>query len=168
MTTEGDRYFRCAPHSARTRTVWYFLGLYGTLSVIGIVSFLGSTPEPISVPVSVGLGVFVCWGTVRSARVQWVVDRDSIVISNQFRTYVLEWSEIDKVELSTLPGYLGSYVPALAFHRRSGWRVKAQAVANRQYEQEAMLNDLRSVTPAEVVVDMDVDGHRPRPTVRLR
>jgi hypothetical protein len=163
-----DRYFRCAPSSARKRTLGYFLAWYGTLGVIGIVSFLGSTPMPLAIPCSVALGLFVVWGATRAARVAITASGERVAIANQFRTYVLRWDEIDRIELSQLPGYLGSYVPALAFCRNARRRVKAQAVATSRWEQESMLKDWRRIAPRETVVDLEVDKHRPQPLLRPR
>jgi hypothetical protein len=161
MTSQSDRYFRCAPSSARKRTLSYFLSLYGSLGVIGIVSLIGSAPRPIAVVGVPAILLFVAWGATRARRVSITASAEHVVVSNQFRTRLVRWDEIDRIELSRLPGYLGSYVPALAFRKRSGWRVKAQAVPSSRWDQEAMLKDWRRVAPANVIVDMDVDAHRP-------
>jgi hypothetical protein len=155
--------FRCAPSSARKRTLNYFLSLYGSLGVIGIISLLGSTPRPVAVSGSVAICLFLLWGSRRAARVSIIASEDRVTVSNQFRTRVLPWSEIDRIELSQLPGYLGSYVPALAFRLKSGSRVKAQAVSSSRSDQEAMLTDWSRVAPSGVTVDTDVDSHRPQP-----
>lgn len=163
-----ERYFRCAPSSARKRTLAYYLACYGALSVIGIISLLGSTPRTLAVPGSVALMLFVTWGATRAARVSIVANQERVIVSNQFRTHVLRWDEVDRIELSRLPGFLGSYVPALAFRQKSGWRVKAQAVSSSRWDQEAMMKDWRRMAPAEVVVDPDVEGGRPQRTLRQR
>lgn len=162
------RYFRCAPSSARKRTLAYFLACYGSFGVVGIVSFLGSTPLPVGVTATAAIVLFVGWGGIRAARVAITASGDTVTVANQFRTRVLRWDEIDRIELSQLPGYLGSYVPALAFSRRAGRRVKAQAVSSSRWEQEAMLTDWQRVAPPGVVVDTDVDKHRPTPLFQRR
>jgi hypothetical protein len=118
-----------------------------------------------AVPVSgsVAICLFLLWGSRRAARVSIIASEDRVTVSNQFRTRVLPWSEIDRIELSQLPGYLGSYVPALAFRLKSGSRVKAQAVSSSRSDQEAMLTDWSRVAPSGVTVDTDVDSHRPQP-----
>jgi hypothetical protein len=161
-----ERYFRCAPSSARKLTLGYFLALYGTLGVIGIVSFLGSTPTALGLPCAVVIVLFLLWGGTRAVRISITATDEGVTISNQFRTHVLRWNEIERIELSQLPGYLGSYVPALAFRRKTGWRVKAQAVSTSRWDQESMLKDWRRVTPPEVTVDTEVDAHRPQPLWR--
>jgi hypothetical protein len=163
-----ERYFRYSPSSARKRTVGYFLSSYGTLSVIGVISLLGSAPRLVAVVGVAALALFVGWGTIRAARVSIIVSGDQVRVSNQFRTRVLHWDEIERIELSRLPGFLGSYVPALAFRQKSGWRVKAQAVSSSRWDQEAMLRDWRRVAPAEVIVDTDIDSQRPRRLLRSR
>jgi hypothetical protein len=154
--------FRCAPSSARKRTLSYFLSLYGSLGVIGIVSLLGSMPRSLAIPGSVAICLLLLWGSRRAARVSIIASDDQVTVSNQFRTHVVDWSEIDRIELSQLPGYLGSYVPALAFRLKSGWRVKAQAVSSSRSDQEAMLTDLSRVASGTVTVDTDVESHRPQ------
>lgn len=134
--------------------------------MIGVISLLGSAPLPVAVVGVAALVLFVAWGGTRAARVSIIASGDQVRVSNQFRTHVLRWDEIERIELSRLPGYLGSYVPALAFRQKSGWRVKAQAVSSSRWDQEAMLKDWRRTAPAEVVVDTDVDSHRPRGILR--
>jgi hypothetical protein len=146
---------------AGRRTVGYFLACYGTFSVIGVIALLGSTPRAVAVVGVPALILFAGWGVTRAARVSITANGDRVIVSNQFRTRVLRWDEIERIELSQLPGYLGSYVPALAFRKRAGWHVKAQAVSSSRWDQEAMLKDWRRMAPPEVIVDIDVDSHRP-------
>ena len=168
-TQTQSRYFRCAPSSARKRTLWYFLAFYGTFGVVGIVSFLGGTPAAVGVTATVAIALFVGWGTIRAARVAITASGNGVSVENQFRTRVLPWAEIERIELSQLPGYLGSYVPALAFRRKAGGRqVKAQAVSSSRWEQESMLKDLHRIAPPGVVVDTEVDKHRPTPQFQRR
>jgi len=166
MTSSPERYFKCAPSSARKRTLGYFLACYGMFSAAGVVALLGSAPRSLAVVGVPALVLFVGWGGSRAARVSIIASGDQVRVSNQFRTRVVRWDEIERVELSRLPGYLGSYVPALAFRKKSGWHVKAQAVSSSRWDQEAMLKDWRRVAPAKVVVDTDVNSHRRRGVLR--
>jgi hypothetical protein len=154
--------YTCAPPSTRRQTLWQFLCLYGTLSIVGVVGLIGSVPAPLAYVGSAALLVFVVLGGLRAARVSVSVAGDRIEISNQFRTYRTTWAEIEKVELSTFALYLGAKLPALAFHLKNGRTLKAQAVGSRRWDKESMLSELRRLAPADVVVDTDIDSHLPR------
>ena len=150
----GKLYFRSAPSSARKLTVWGFLCVYGTLSVIAVGALHGSAPPYFDLVGAVILAAFVGRGVIRAARISVTANENEVWIANQFRSYRLSWTEIEQIGASNLPAPFGSKRPAISFRTKAGRTIKAQALSTKRAEREATMADLRYVVPTEVVVEV--------------
>ena len=74
------------------------------------------------------------------------------MIRNPYRTYVVGWGEIEKVERSSIAAWNGNPRPAIALRLTSGKRVTALAVPRHTYEQDDVVRQLLSLAPRPVAL----------------
>ena len=141
---------------ARARTVWNFVGVYVTLACLAVLVLHGSAPPYFDVAGAIFLGAAIVVVLRRAASIALIANDTQVTIKNQYRTWVLNWREIDRVSISSLPAPFGSHRPAILFVTNEGRRIKAQAVSGKRWEQEAMLKQLASAAPDPTLVDTRV------------
>jgi hypothetical protein len=122
------------------------------LAAIAVAALHGSAPPYFDIAGAVVLVPLVALVIYRAARISIDADENCVVIRNQYRTWVLPWNEVEKVERSSKPAPFGSRDPAILFRMRSGKKVKAQAVSTHVPDQEDVLRQLGSLAPRDVVV----------------
>src|SRR3954447_371515 len=126
MTDSLD--FLSAPDQARRLAVFSFVCLYGTVGAVGVAALHGSAPPYFDLAGGMILAALVVLGAVRASRIAVTANEQDVRIANQFRNYRISWNDVDRVEMSTIPTPFGAYRPALKFHRKTGFAIKAQAV----------------------------------------
>jgi hypothetical protein len=119
------------------------------LYVIGASFFAGVLGWPVAL--LLGTAFAVIFG-VRGWRISLVADRESVRISNFFRTYDVRWSDIDSVGIGTgVSG--GAPLPAVVVQKKNGGHVDSQATISTRRERLRVMQALEQLAPASVTFD---------------
>jgi hypothetical protein len=113
------------------------------------------------------------WSVRRAFRIRMLVTEDEVTVTNYWKTYVIPWSEVSGVAMSAKFKFPSFWPPpTLAFYRRSGRPVLAQATPSREREtsefQAAVMAlappSMRALTPPpDWWADQDQPRRRPSP-----
>lgn len=151
---EKPRIFTSDPTYPRWVAVWATVCVPGVFAVVAVAVLHGSAPPYFDVGgVAVALPV-LGYLIRRAATISLVADESRVVIRNPYRTWTLNWDEIEGVELSSKAAPFGSQRPAILFRTtsRKESKVKALAVPRSQAAQEWVVEQLLSLAPGHLAV----------------
>jgi hypothetical protein len=90
----------------------------------------------------------------RAATISIDADESRVTIRNPYRTWLLRWDEIEKVERSARAAPFGNQRPAVQFRTTSPrrFKIKALAVPRSEVAQQWVVEQLLSLAPGHVAV----------------
>lgn len=144
--------YRCALPQARRLQVWMTVALWGSLVVVAIGVLHSSAPPHLDVVGAVVLIPPLAYLLRRSAMVSLEADERCVIVKNPYRTWVLDWDEIETVAPSTYAGFYGSRLPAILFRTSSGKSIKAVAVPRERCELEDVVRQILSLAPGHAAI----------------
>lgn len=108
---------------------------------------------PGAIPIVALTSALVIVAVRRAFRLSIEASRESVNISNYWRTYSFEWSDVRAVRVGVeVMGVIP--IPAFLFTLRTGKTVRAQATPQREEGQRAAMVALAAIAPREVEFDI--------------
>jgi hypothetical protein len=109
----------------------------GSVGVLGIIAIGAANAVPVTVAVQ------------RAFRLSIEASHERVIVTNYWRTYRFEWSEVRAVEIAAeAMGFIAA--PAFLFILRSGKYVAAQATPQKKAPQRTALQALAKLAPEGV------------------
>ena len=98
-------------------------------------------------PLWIGIAAVLVFVFIRARRVRFELDAERLAITNYWRSYVFDWSQVDRVGMS------GGVFPAVAFRLKDGAVRRVQASSFSPRLREAGLSLARQYAPAGIEIN---------------